>query len=50
MKVLIKKTLHYYIAKYPNAEKQLTIWHNDFSEMDFSTFNELKQVYGNAIF
>lgn len=48
MKVLIKKTLHYYIAKYPNAEKQLTIWHNDFSEIDFSNFNELKQVYGNA--
>jgi mRNA-degrading endonuclease HigB of HigAB toxin-antitoxin module len=39
MEVLIKKTLHYYIAKYPNAEKQLTIWHNDFSEMDFN-FNE----------
>jgi len=48
MKVLIKKTLHYYITKYPNAEKQLTICHNDFSEMDFSNFNELKQVYGNT--
>ena len=48
MKVLIKKTLHYYIDKYPIIEKQLTIWHNDFSEMDFSNFNELKQVYKNA--
>jgi mRNA interferase HigB len=48
MKVLVKKTLHFYIDKYPNAEKQLIIWHNDFSEMDFSNFNELKQVYGNA--
>jgi mRNA interferase HigB len=48
MKVLIKKTLYYFIDKYPTAEKQLTIWHNDFSEMDFSNFNELKKVYGNA--
>ena len=48
MKVLVKKTLHYYIDKYPNAKKQLTIWHNDFSEINFNNFNELKQVYGNA--
>jgi mRNA interferase HigB len=48
MKILIKKTLHYFINKYPTAEKQLNIWHNDFSEMDFSNFNELKKVYGNS--
>lgn len=48
MKVLIKKTLHYFIAKYATAERQLTIWHNDFSEMDFSNFNELNQFYRNA--
>ena len=48
MKVLIKKTLFYFIDKYPIAGKQLTIWHNEFLEMNFSNFNELKQVYGNA--
>ena len=48
MKVLIKKTLHYYVARYPNTEKQLTIWQNDFSEMHLSNFNELNYVYGNA--
>lgn len=48
MKILVKKTLHYYIDKYPLAKNQLTIWHNDFSEMEFSNFNELKQVYRNA--
>lgn len=48
MKVLVKKTLHYYIDKYLIAEKQLNIWHNEFSEMTFSNFNELKKVYGNA--
>jgi mRNA interferase HigB len=48
MKVLVKKTLHYYIDKFPIAEKQLHIWHNEFSEMIFNNFNELKKVYGNA--
>ena len=48
MKVLVKKTLHHYKNKYPIAEKQLNIWHNEFSEMAFSNFNQLKKVYGNA--
>jgi mRNA interferase HigB len=48
MKVLVKKTLHYYINKFPIVEKQLYIWHNEFSEMAFENFNELKKVYGNA--
>lgn len=48
MKVLVKKTLHYYMRKFPIAEKQLLIWHNEFSEMTFTNFNELKKVYGNA--
>ena len=49
MKVLVKKTVYYYTDKYPKAEKQLIIWHNEFSEMIFNNFNELKKVYGNAI-
>jgi mRNA interferase HigB len=48
MKVLIKKTIYYYVDKYPNAETQLTIWHNDFSKLSFNNFNELKNIYGNA--
>ena len=44
MKVLVKKTLHYYIDKYPIAEKQLKIWHNEFLEMTFNNFNELKKI------
>ena len=48
MKILIKKTLHYYIDKYPIAKNQLTIWHNEFTEKEFSNFNELKKVYRNA--
>jgi mRNA interferase HigB len=48
MKILVKKTILYYIKKYPAAEMQLLIWFNEFSKFDFSNFNELKKIYGNA--
>jgi mRNA interferase HigB len=48
MKILIKKTLHYFIDKHPNAEKQLSIWNNELTKLDFNNFNELKKIYGNA--
>lgn len=48
MRILIKKTILYYAQKYPMAATQLLIWYNEFSKREFSSFNELKQVYGNA--
>jgi len=48
MKVLVKKTILFYIQKYPIAETQLLIWYNEFSKFDFRNFNELKKIYGNA--
>jgi len=30
------------------AASQLLIWYTEFSKREFSNFNELKQVYGNA--
>lgn len=48
MKILVKKTILFYINKYPIAETQLLIWYNEFSKYEFSNFNELKSVYGNA--
>ena len=48
MKILVKKTILFYIKKYPIAETQLLIWYNEFSKFDFQNFNELKKVYGNA--
>ena len=48
MKILVKKTILYYIKKYPTAQTQLLIWYNEFSKHEFSNFNELKNVYGNA--
>jgi mRNA interferase HigB len=48
VKVLVKKTILYYIGKYPMAETQLLVWFNEFSRLKFGNFNELKKVYGNA--
>jgi mRNA interferase HigB len=48
MKILVKKTILYYIANYPLAKTQLLIWHAEFSKMEFQNFNELKKIYGNA--
>lgn len=48
MKILVKKTILFYIKKYPIAETQLLIWYNEFSRYEFNNFNELKNVYGNA--
>lgn len=48
MKILVKKTILFYIEKYPIAKTQLLIWYNEFTKLHFNNFNELKQVYGNA--
>jgi mRNA interferase HigB len=48
MKILVRKTILFYIKKYPIAETQLLIWYNEFSKYEFQNFNELKNVYGNA--
>jgi mRNA interferase HigB len=48
MKILVKKTLLYYVKKYPLAETPLLIWYNELSKLRVTNFNELKLVYGNA--
>lgn len=48
MKILVKRTIHYYIDKYPLSEKALITWENEFSKIDFQNFNEIKNVYRNA--
>lgn len=48
MKILVKKTILYYINSYPIASTQLLIWYNEFSKYEFKNFNDLKSVYGNA--
>ena len=48
MKVLVKRTLHYYIDKYPIAEKSLLLWEVEFSKLTLQNFNEIKNVFRNA--
>jgi mRNA interferase HigB len=48
MKILVKKTILYYLKKYSIAETQLLIWYNEFSKQTFNNFNEVKNIYGNA--
>jgi mRNA interferase HigB len=48
MKILVKRTIHYYINKYPAAEKGLLLWVNEFSKFTFTNFNEVKDIYSNA--
>ena len=48
MKVLVMRTIHYYIQRYPLAEKALLAWVHEFSQHEYGSFNELKQVFGNA--
>lgn len=42
------RTVHYYIQKYPLAEKALLAWVHEFTQHDYVSFNELKQTFGNA--
>ena len=48
MKILVKKTILFYIDKYPIEKTQLLIWYNEFSKLEFHNFNDLKRVYRNA--
>lgn len=48
MNIIVKRAVLYYIDKYPNAKTSLLVWYNEFLEQEFKSFNELKDVYGNA--
>lgn len=48
MKVLVKRTIHYYISKYPNAANAFLMWETELSKQQFDSFNDLKKVFGNA--
>lgn len=48
MNIIAKRTILYYIDKYPKAKIPMLIWYNEFLKQEFHNFNELKAVYGNA--
>lgn len=48
MNIIVKRAIIYYSDKYPPARNALLIWYNEFLKANFTSFNELKAVYGNA--
>ena len=48
MNIIIKRTVLYYIDRYPAAKTALLSWLKEFGLTKFDNFNELKQVYGNS--
>jgi mRNA interferase HigB len=48
MNVITRRTILYYINKYPLAANSLKIWYTELSKASFENFNNLKNVYGNA--
>ncbi|MEY2894853.1 MAG: hypothetical protein RIS42_572 [Bacteroidota bacterium] len=48
MKILVKKTIDYYMQLYPDASKALFNWNYEFALHKFSNFNEIKAVYRSA--
>ncbi|MGM9476371.1 type II toxin-antitoxin system HigB family toxin [Pedobacter sp. GSP4] len=48
MKILVKKTILYYVKTYPLAEIPLLVWFHEFGRLKFDNFNQLKAVYRNV--
>ena len=48
MNIIAKRTILFYIDKYPKAKIFLLIWYNEFLKQKFQNFSELKTIYGNA--
>jgi mRNA interferase HigB len=48
MNIIARRSILYYIDKYPKAKNALLTWYSEFLKQEFYNFNELKEVYGNA--
>ena len=48
MNIITRRTILFYIEKYPLASNSLKAWYHEMSNAEFASFNELKNVYGNA--
>jgi mRNA interferase HigB len=48
MNIITRRTILFYINKYPLAANSLKIWYDELSKAKFASFNDLKVVYGNA--
>lgn len=48
MNIINRKTIAYYGEKYPKAKNQLLDWYYTMLKQEFTNFNKLKAMYGNA--
>ncbi len=48
MNIITRRTILYYIDKYPLAANSLKMWYDELSKANFASFNKLKNTYGNA--
>lgn len=48
MNIIVKRTILFYVAQYPQAKTSLLTWYQEFSRQGFKNFNELKSVYSSA--
>jgi mRNA interferase HigB len=48
MNIITKRTILFYINQYPLAANSLKSWYDELSKTSYKSFNELKDVYGNA--
>jgi mRNA interferase HigB len=46
--IIARHTILKYCALYPEAKTALLAWYHEMLKSDFSSFNELKKVFGNA--
>lgn len=46
--IIARKTLLEFCKKYPEAATALQEWYHELIKAEFRSFNELKEVYGNA--
>jgi mRNA interferase HigB len=46
--IVARKTLLAYCAMYPNASNALREWYEEMINEEYSSFQDLKSVYGNA--
>ncbi len=48
MNIITRRTIFFYIDKYPLASNSLKNWYDEISKAEFQNFNDLKRIYVNA--
>lgn len=46
--VIVKRSILYYVDRYPKAKNALLTWYSEFLKHKFQNFNQLKKIYAHA--